>query len=132
MINKKKQIGFLTGFILIVAIFGLYDFLGLCDNDIIKNLPSKDNAYKAIVFNRSCGATTSDSVQVSIKRFNDELSDSENGSIFIMDENNIIDAKAINPIWQTDNILLIKYPKTARIYKKVQSFKGINIDYSIQ
>ena len=45
----------------------------MCGNEIFQEASSPDNSYKAVVFQRDCGATTGFSTQVSILGTNDEL-----------------------------------------------------------
>ena len=55
-----------------------------CVNKVYKSVPSPDHAYKIILFERDCGATTGYSTHISILKINEALDDG--GNIFIADD----------------------------------------------
>jgi hypothetical protein len=61
---------------ILMALFGLLSYLtsDLCENEIYSEIVSPDENYKAIIFQRDCGASTGFSTQISIVEAGDNLS----------------------------------------------------------
>lgn len=64
--------------------FMMYLFSDMCGNYEYSTLQSPDAKYKAVIFQRDCGATTGFSTQISILSANEDLIN-ESGNIFTMD-----------------------------------------------
>lgn len=94
-----------------------------CGNDIVSELPSPDKRFKAVVFQRDCGATTGFSTQISIIPFNEKLGDDSGGNIFVANDNNgnapLSDKGTIqtDAQWKDSSRLRIIYDKRAKVYK---------------
>ena len=58
-------------------------FSGMCGNEIFQEVYSPDNEYKAVVFQRDCGATTSFSTQISILKASAKLPDKSGKALFM-------------------------------------------------
>lgn len=58
---------------LAVAAIGCGGVADPCGNEVLSTIPSPAGGSKAVVFRRSCGATTGYSTQVSVLRMNDVL-----------------------------------------------------------
>jgi len=92
--------------------------------------PSKQN--RAILLLQGGNATLDNSLQVSIKKANDELAEFEIGNIFTTDSNHgkaILDSNAIDLHWIDNNNLLITYNKNLRTFTQVKKMGNINIKY---
>ena len=91
--------GFLKGFVgrLVVSLLVLaaiavglvvvasYSFTsGICGNRIAREVSSPDGKWKAVLYERDCGATTDFSTQVSILRQRQDVGN-DNGNVFIAD-----------------------------------------------
>jgi len=83
----------LLGIVIIVALlvgylsYGLYKFSsGMCENQIVSEIPSPDRSYKVVIFQRACGATTDFSTQISLLSLTSSLPD-DGGNIFATDPN---------------------------------------------
>jgi len=76
----------------------------LCGNGIHAEVHSPDHRYKAIVFQRDCGATTGFSSQISILKIDAELQN-ENGNILVISGHP--DAHALQLTWLSNTELLI-------------------------
>lgn len=87
-----------------------------CRNESYFSSSSPDFRAKAVVFNRNCGATVGDNVQVSILANNASLRD-EPGNVFIEDRNTPFAANA--PIlvkWLSNDELQISFHQSDRIF----------------
>ncbi len=109
------------------------DVSSLCSNTTIFAKYAPDNAYKAIVFERDCGATTAPSVQISLLPADEQL-DNDTGNTFIADS--VSSAKSdkdffdIRVSWITKGKLNIEVASRARIFKNETQVNGILVSYS--
>src|SRR4051794_26546999 len=117
IVRLAKTIVLAGGLFLILAgilfvgcamLFG--DGFDMCGNTVLRTIPSPDGKLKAVIFERSCGATTGFSTQVSILRSNDKLPH-EAGNLFVVAGYSSgpgggpwVDVK-----WSQDRQLLVKY-----------------------
>jgi hypothetical protein len=103
--------------------------LDICDNAIRSDVPSPDGAKRAVVFVRSCGATTPFSTQVSVVNRGEALPRSA-GNVFVADGNHgaIADLNVIAR-WVSPNHLLIRYPAGARVFSKNEKANGVAVAY---
>lgn len=99
---------------------------GMCGNTIRAESTSPGGRWKAVVFGRSCGATTSVSTEVSILRVGDDLPNAS-GNICAV---GVFPDVAL--LWLNDRELIIRYPGGAKIFPVVQTFQGIDIKYEVQ
>ena len=96
----------------------------LAENNILQEISSPDNCYKAIVFSRTAGATTAFNIQISIIEQNKKLPNKP-GNIFISDY-----VDNLEVYWLTEKELQISVPiSEIRIYKNEAEIKGIKIVY---
>lgn len=130
---KILGVGFLTlVLILVVSGFLLLRSFGkaMCGNEIFQESSSPNNSYKAVVFQRDCGATTGFSTQVSILGTNDELPN-EAGNIFIMDGHP--DWTDVQVSWEENDLLTVSYKNRDEVFSRKASFHifstVINIEY---
>ena len=106
----------------------------LCDNEKIKEIPSPTAKYKIVIFQRSCGATTGFTTQISVIENDKELSD-EAGNIFIADTNNDRAPVAswggpeVKAFWIGNNKISVHYNKNARVSKEKRKIYNIDIKY---
>jgi hypothetical protein len=85
---------------------------GACQNTPLAQVLSPDAKYRAIVFERSCGATTDFSQQVSIVSAHSQLPN-EFGNAFVAQ--GIADG-ALDVKWLSESEVLISYPKSAKVF----------------
>lgn len=108
----------------------------LCDNEVGKELLSPDGEWKAIVFERDCGATTDFSTQISIVKGKKSLPQDGSGNVFSADSDHDkvgVDPNGLLPIdvaWESDNELLIRYPARARVFLQNRQYKGVYVKYT--
>ena len=93
-----------------------------CENEVSQELLSPDGRHRAVVFSRTCGATTGPDTQATILRKGERLPD-QPGNAFIIDEDEA------NVSWKSDGGLLVSFGPEARIIKKEPSAGGVKIEY---
>ncbi len=101
----------------------LWDFLGedMCGNDIKQKIPSPSGENVAYVFERSCGATTGLSPQLSILDKDDDFQN-ESGNTFRSDKDFSIE-------WLNEENLRVIYDKSSETYEMDKKVSGIKIEY---
>lgn len=82
---------------------------------------SPDGKYNAYIFVRDLGATTKASNQLSILRKGDKLGNIS-GNIFVTYGD-------FNVSWSSPTELNIKVTKVGEVFKKIEEYKGIKINY---
>jgi hypothetical protein len=104
-----------------------------CLNDVMETKASPDRSKTAILFQRSCGATTGFSAQVSILYPGQKLE--ERGNIFIADDDHgaaIGELPIVELAWLEPDHLLIRHHSRARIFKSEGQLSGVRITYGTQ
>ncbi|HNQ79371.1 MAG TPA: hypothetical protein PK747_09520 [Acidobacteriota bacterium] len=105
-----------------------------CENHILFESSSPNMAYKAVVFSRDCGATSSLSTHLSIVRKSKKLPNNY-GNVFQCDTNHgktpYIPGQGahIEIKWLSEDELLVVYDPNCRVYEKELNYKGIRIKY---
>ncbi|MFA9230271.1 MAG: hypothetical protein ACEQSU_05940 [Microgenomates group bacterium] len=122
--------------IILVAIIALSNVSACkdeCANSIIQSSPSPDGQHQAVLFERSCGATTGFSTQVSLLSEGELLDGAE--SIFSADDNHG-SARTENwggpwakLEWKSNNTLIVFYDTNARVFKTEESKIGITTQF---
>jgi hypothetical protein len=131
--NLRYVIVALISLVIIVFAAGMILFTAaaenLCNNRIAQELYSPDHKFKAVVYERDCGATTNFSTQISILRSSQALPRG-NGNVLGMDgmpEDSISDIA-----WSGDRSLSINTAEGYAIFFQAKSFRwfltGIDID----
>ncbi|MCB1954551.1 MAG: hypothetical protein KDG55_02685 [Rhodocyclaceae bacterium] len=123
------------GFVLVLvpALF-LSGAKALCGNGPVLEVPSPDGGWKAVVFERDCGATAGVSSHVSVIGAGAGLPDG-GGSVFIAYTGR--DASpagsgggpAVSVTWVTPSRMRIVHPPWARLIEAQRNTNGIRIDY---
>ena len=117
-----KQINLFIG--LICILFFLSACSSVCENRIITAVSSPDKKVKAVLFERSTGATTGNNFQLLIIDTNEDLPNKA-GNILICDKTNSVQIS-----WKNDNHLLVMLNlENTRFFKKISAYNGITIDY---
>jgi hypothetical protein len=108
----------------------------MCGNRVVAEIKSPDGMYKAIEFERDCGATTDFSTQVSVIQPNKHLGSDSTGNAFAADSNHGIvpvnDAGVLDLDirWLSNNTLQIDYPAGARVFSQNHKVGGVSIQYA--
>jgi hypothetical protein len=96
---------------------------GPCENSQAIRVPSPDERLAAWVFVRSCGATTADSVQVSVLPAS-AAPPREAGNAFIIEHQSTVIAK-----WPAPRQLLISYEPLGEAFKKESQIGDVTVSY---
>ncbi len=107
---------------------------GMCGNEILTEVPSLDGRYKAVVFQRDCGATTGFSTQVSLLPQRKKLPN-DGGNLFVADTDHGRapsgpgGGPAVQVQWVNDQHLLLIHHPAARVFRAEQRRGGIHVEY---
>ena len=93
-----------------------------CENVVVKTVFSPDKSHKVVVFTRGCGATTSDSTQVSLLRANEEEGNSGNALVFK-------DERDVEVTWKDDHTVELAYSWQDPIFQEAQPIDGVWIKF---
>jgi hypothetical protein len=102
------------------------------ENEIVKQRRDYKNIRNCILFIKNGGATVGDSYQISILSFQDKLSDSDTGNIFVADDRNgsiSSDTSRINFEWIGLDTLNINFDKSLRVFKMKTKASDVTIIY---
>lgn len=143
---KSKILKFTLGSIVAVAALGLVAFVvwvgyffylmgGSCGNNVLEAINSPDRSKKVVLFVRDCGATTDWSLQASITKPSESISDSDTGNILTIDSDHgaawpkgpygsLVVAK-----WVSNDRLEVYYSQNSRVFNQTSKFEGVNIEY---
>jgi len=109
-------------------------FENMCGNEILAESISPDRTKKLVVFQRSCGATTSFSTQASLLSPDVKLAD-EIGNVFIADTDHGIAPSGagggpeLRFQWAGPKDLLLQHHVTARVFKAERHLKDTDVKY---
>jgi len=105
--------------------------LALCGNDVLQDSEAPGGVHRAVVFSRSCGATTGYSLQISI--ITGSKKPSGGGNAFIGDD----DFDPRSPLnesvrirWRSPTVIEIKYPSGSKLFKRERSVDGVAVRYA--
>ena len=93
---------------------------GECNNHIFQRITNNSKTLRIVKFDRGCGATTDNSIQLSVVNFNDSLPN-EAGNIFISNSKvggYIERDTSVLASWLNDTTVLIMHDKDLEIFKK--------------
>ena len=109
----------------------------MCGNEVVKEVVSPSGTYKAVLFERDCGATTSDSTQIAILEAGKSLPN-RSGNIFSADSNHGIASVGSHGTmnvaisWKSDHQLEINDPAAARVFSQMAEYHDIRIAYKTE
>ncbi|MET0654346.1 MAG: hypothetical protein ABWY94_02075 [Pseudoxanthomonas sp.] len=123
--------------ILVAAAAGFDHLLGSsCVNEILEEFPSPDRAYKAVAFQRDCGATTGFSTQISILRFGRSLDDGS-GNIYVADADHGAAPSGpgggppVQVRWTGNRSLSVAGHPQARVFSSKAKYEDVAITYEV-
>lgn len=138
LIRILKVLGYIAASIvgLVVVTIGLlwYFTRDMCANSVLAEVGSPNGQFKAVVFERDCGATTDFSTQVSVLSASDSL-ENHGGNVFVADSDH---GKAprgpgggpdVRVTWLSDQRLRIEHHSLARVFKSEPRRKNVDIEY---
>lgn len=97
-----------------------------CTDTVLDRIADPTGHRAAVVFDRSCGATTGNSVQMSI--LPTDASPTGPGTVLIFDS--AIYTQAARPVWRPDGSLLVTLPTGARVFRQAAQVDGTPVIYS--
>lgn len=106
--------------------------LGSSKNEILKEVVSPKNSKKAIFFIKYSGATSDNSLQISLKEENYKLKESENGNIFTSDSDHgqvRLDTSVLKLLWINEDTLSVQYSKKLRVFVQNKNFLNTVIKF---
>jgi hypothetical protein len=131
----------LLGIVIVVVLlvgylfYGFYKFSsGMCENEIVSEIPNPDKTLKVVIFQRSCGATTDFSTQISVLPLSKSLPD-DDGNIFVADTNHGRARSAAwggpeaKVHWETSRKLVIEHQIMARVFKAEKQIDEVVVEY---
>ena len=101
-----------------------------CSNKVLEEESSPDKQYRAIVFQRDCGATTDFSTQVSVLPSSEGLQGS--GNVLIMEPDKSVAVRApsdVQVVWIKNRTLRIRYAREVRIFRQEHKVGDVDIVY---
>jgi hypothetical protein len=110
-----KVLGIALGLVVVLPLFLLWLLLDGCSNQLYQQFLSENGLYKAVVFQRDCGATTGFSTQVSIIAVEDELCDDCAGDVLAADRHP--EENKLKLQWCGDHELLVSLPEGVKVYR---------------
>jgi hypothetical protein len=106
-----------------------------CDNVLISAQPSPDGLVKAVVFTRSCGATTPFVTEVSVLPASAGVPSGWPNALSVRDDpdhpmERNIPAIDVRLRWISGHRLSVSFPRAAMADKRATNVRGVVIDYS--
>ncbi|MGB8932800.1 MAG: hypothetical protein WCC48_16265 [Anaeromyxobacteraceae bacterium] len=89
-------------------------------------MPSPSGEFRAVVFDRGCGATTGFSTQVSLLRHGERLSNT-GGNALVVDSGNAPLPLQVKPEWVSDRVLRLTYDPRLRTFTRAASVAGVTV-----
>ena len=100
-----------------------------CENRVLSEVPGPKGNRAAIVFERSCGATTGFSTHVSVVNEFGQLRKSP-GNVFAADsDHGAVKDMTITVRWVAPEKVVIRYPAQVRVFKKAAQAEGVSVAY---
>lgn len=104
-----------------------------CGNEELARVISPDGRHVAIIFERSCGATTGFSTQISVLKKGRDVAGSGNTFVVDSDHGTVHRDGWEGPIaeatWLSSDHLLVSYAARSRIFKQVRQIEGVTVSY---
>ncbi len=97
-----------------------------CGNTVFKVVNSPNEKFKVVIFERSCGAITGFSTQISVINAESEL-ENDSGNVFIANGHPRENKPRVR--WITDQELQITFKNVNQIAKMEESISGFKISF---
>jgi hypothetical protein len=116
-----------------VALLGLWGIMrGACGNEILSDVPAPRTSYRAVIFQRDCGATTGFSTHVSVMRGSRRLPN-EAGNAFVADDSTTSAGPDVSLFvevrWRDSAQLDIYHDTRARVFLADSLVEGVRIRF---
>jgi len=99
-----------------------------CQNEAPSEHVSPDGQWKYVSFDRNCGATTGNNLQISLLPVSKSLPRGT-ANTFIADDNHGATRFVAQPEWLSDRRLRVAYSSKARVFKREAKVGPIDIEY---
>jgi len=120
----KKLTIFIFIFIFLISSIFVGCAPDLISNENVKTINSSDNKYFAVLFKRDGGATTPNSLQVSLYKKGAKINN-DKGNVFISNRIDLVDIE-----WNDKGALVVKYNGSDDdVLKKITSKYNAKIEY---
>lgn len=103
----------------------------ICNNEFPTEHPSPDGKWKYVIFDRNCGATTTNNLQVSVLPASASLPN-ESGNAFIADSDHGATSRVAEVVWVGSYTLQINYSSKARVFRKEAQIGPVQINYGME
>ena len=113
-----------------LALTGCFNLAGDCEDTIVSRLSNPSATKQAVLFERSCGATTGFSTQISIIPVGEDLQDT--GNVFVADGGTAATAWGgpwAEVRWLSPHHLLVRYDQDARVFKAAARADDTEVRY---
>ena len=97
-----------------------------CMNEVLDRVISPDKKQAAVVFSRSCGATTGFSYQVSIVPIGEGPKGS--GNVLIADQVTSYSDR-LKPAWQGNKAISVPIPSKTRVFSKNNTVRNVRVTF---
>ena len=111
--------------VLVIYAASQYIVPSVCENTVIESQPSPDGIWKVVLFERSCGATTGFSSQVSLLQAQQDLP-SNGGNIYVAEGY----PEGFTLTWNSIESVTIRGPQNKH-YLKAPELNGITFHYEL-
>lgn len=122
-----------TVYILLILLFNQScNILGDTKNELIREESDYKGNNKAVLFIKYSGATSDNSINLSIISNHDKLIDKQTGNIFIADSDHgstTIDSSCATFKWLSSDTLIVTYDSRLRIFNQQTRFEYFVIKY---
>ncbi len=108
------------------------DLFETSKNEILFEECTFSNTHKAVLFIKPGNATTDNSIHLSIIDCEENLKDSQTGSVFVANSdhgNTKIDSDCVTFKWQSEDTLIVYYDSTLRIFNQQTFMKDLVVFY---
>jgi hypothetical protein len=121
--------------VLIAAALQAFGCSSPCDNEVISSRLSPDGQLKAVVFIRSCGATTPVVTEVSVLPADAGMPEGWANAVTLSDDpahpvQRSTEAIQVLLKWDSGRRLRVSFPQAAVAQKRASGVKGVAIEYS--
>nr|WP_321271503.1 DUF5412 family protein [uncultured Tolumonas sp.] len=129
LIKKATTFIAIVLFALATLIYFSYKSLsnGMCENSVLSEELSPDKSLKAVSFIRGCGATTSDSLNVSVIPVNEQI---DTGNVYVAE--NVSNEQKTTIYWLSSDHLAIHTIRPIRIFKSEKRIDSVNVEIYYQ
>jgi len=141
---KKIIVGICAVFLVMVGVVSVcfyffssfQDIWEMCGNTVLTQYPSPNRKLKAVVFERSCGATTGFSTQVSILQTGSVL-ENAGANLFVADTDHgrapsgFGGGPEVRFLWISDSSAELQYHPLARTYLALPEVEGVQVSFLV-